>query len=175
MKTQKRLQFEQQWRYFMGLAIRRKVDPVANEENELEGICLPFFSYTGKEVLVIKKYEQKIKDEIDRVKSLTNGKTTVWVITSCDTDSLYLEDDISEMKSIEKKTKDKLENTGIYKVKNFIYSDTSPSAVTTRIASILNKSNILVPSIQKIDTQASNAFPDSCPDNINYLSANNPS
>ena len=48
----------------MGVAIRRKVDPETNEEGDLEGICLPFFKYTGKEVLAIKKYKKKIEEEI---------------------------------------------------------------------------------------------------------------
>ena len=75
----------------MGVAIRRKVDPETNKEGKLEGIQLPFFNYTGKEVLAIKKYKKKIAEEIQWVKNLTNRKTAGWIVSSCDSEAIFME------------------------------------------------------------------------------------
>ena len=99
----------------MGVAIRKQVNPETGEEGELEGICLPFFNYTGKEVLAIKKYEKKIDEEIQRVKNLTDGKTAGWIISSHDNESLFHKDCISVIKGVGAKTSNLLKKK-IYKV-----------------------------------------------------------
>ena len=57
----------------------------------------------------------------------------------------------------------------------FIFADTSPAVITSKLTSISNTSTISVNSLRKFHTQASNALPGSCPDDINYLAAANPS
>ena len=158
----------------MGVAVRKMIDPETGEEGDLEGIRLPFFNYTGKEVLAIKKYEKKIEEEIQRVKNLTYGKTAGWVVSSRDNDALFHDDCVSVMKGVGAKMKEKLENAGVHKIKDFIFDDTSPPAVKAKLISISDKSTISLTSIQKFYNQASTANPGACPPDTNYLFANNP-
>ena len=158
----------------MGVAMRRELDQETGEEGELQGIRIPIFNYTGKEILTIKKYEKKVEEEIERVKNLTDGKTAGWIITSRPQDTIFHNDCVSVMKGIGMKTKEKLEIAGIRQVKDFISSDTSPDAVASKLTSIADSSGCSLTTIQKFHAQASNATPGSCPNDINYLNSDNP-
>ena len=54
------------------------------EGEPLEGLRLPLFNYTSKNVLTIDQYESKLDEEIRRVKKLPNGKSSGWVGSSRD-------------------------------------------------------------------------------------------
>ena len=63
----------------MGVCMKRKNEQsVSNENEEFEGHRLPHFTYSGKEVLSISKFEKRIKDEIRRVKELPVGSRGGW-------------------------------------------------------------------------------------------------
>ena len=70
--------------------------------------------------------------------------------------------------------KEKLENAGIFKVKDFIFDDTSPSVIKAKLTSISNQLTISLTSLKKFYNQASTTNPDACPPDTNYLSTNNP-
>ena len=158
----------------MDVAMRRMLDEDTGEEGELEGIRIPLFNYTGKEVLAIKRYEKKIEEEIERVKNLTDGKTAGWIISSCQPNSLYLEDFISVIKGVGIKTKEKLETAGICQVRDLLSSNSSTETITSKFTSISNTAGISITTIRKYHNLAKDACPGSCPDDINYLAADNP-
>ena len=105
----------------MGVATRKMINPETDKEEELEGIRLPIFNYTGKEILPIKKWNQKVKEEIQRVKELTDGRTSGWVTSSCPEDTLYHNDDITCIKNVGAAKKQKLEEAGITTVKDLVF------------------------------------------------------
>ena len=85
-----------------------------------------------------------------------------------------LQNTISEVKGIGKKTKEKLDNAGIKKVKEFITGNTSPDAVAAILTIISNTPGCSLTTVQKFHAQASSDTPSLCPGDINYLAANNP-
>ena len=80
------------------------------EEKELEGYRMKLFDYSGKNILTISKYDQKLKEEFDRVKKTENERTSGWIKTNRPTPStIYEEDDVSRLRGVGKKTIKKLE------------------------------------------------------------------
>ena len=63
--------------------MRRKLEN--GEEKELEGYRMKLFDYSGKNILTISKYDQKLKEEFDRVKKT---KTDVPLVGSKPIDQL---------------------------------------------------------------------------------------
>ena len=78
---------------------RKNDESVSNEINEFEGYRLPHFTYSGKEVLSISKFEKKIKDEIKRVKELPVGSRGGWVISSCADNQVFLDEPVNVLKN----------------------------------------------------------------------------
>ena len=64
----------------MGVAMRRNLNEDGTE-GELEASRLPFFNYTKKEIVSIKNWNTFVAAEINRVKTLKNGKTARWTET----------------------------------------------------------------------------------------------
>lgn len=71
------------------------------------------------------------------------------------------------------KKKGKLENAGVNKVKDSIWTNLSPDDITSKLSSISNTSGCSMTTICKIHTQASNTTPGYFPDDIKNLADNN--
>ena len=95
-------------------------------------------------------------------------------MSSRDSKTIFHEDCVSVMNGVGKKTKEKLEQAGISKVKDLVFEDASPAAIKTALTSISDKSTISLTSLNKFYTKASTANPGTCPPDIDYLSAANP-
>ena len=120
------------------------------------------------------EWDNKEKLEKRGLPLTLDGKTAGWVISSCDNDSLFHNIFVSIMKGVGAKMKEKLENAGIFKVKDFIFDNTSPSAIKAKLTSISDQSAISLTSLKKFYNQASTTNPGACPPDTNYLFANNP-
>ena len=59
--------------------MRRKINE-DGEEGELEGVRLPLFDYTSKNILTITNYNKKIKEEITRVKTMKHPEKAGWIV-----------------------------------------------------------------------------------------------
>ena len=148
----------------MGVCMKRKDESTVSSENDkFEGIRLPLFEYSGREILPIKKWNQKVKEEIERVKSLSDGRTGGWVISTRPESAIFFEDDISKLKNVGKQTKDKLEKAGITKVKDLIFSDLSPVEKAAKHTSIYETSGVFIKQLQAFITKSSTALPGSPP------------
>ena len=160
------LKFTKDARTCMGVCMRQKIE--GEIEKEMEGVRLPFFDYTGKEVLSIKNYEQKIKEEIDRVRSLTDGRTSGWIISTRTGDFVYEEDAVIRLKRVGKITNDKLEKAGVTKVKQIALIREN------EFDEFANKTKLTMNTIKSLHAQAIQAKSGSQPPDINYLSSPNP-
>ena len=94
----------------MGVCMRRELDPETNEEGELKGIRLPIFNYSGREVLAINKWNEKVKAEIQNVKckSQTEAKIGGWIFDGRPQNAVYEKDDVTHLKKCKKKRQEQL-------------------------------------------------------------------
>jgi hypothetical protein len=125
-----------------------------------EGVRLAPFEYTGKTVVLHKKFMELVKEEIKRVKNLP-GNTAPWYISTRPPKSVYLTDPTSFIKGVGKKKAEKLAAAGIHTVADILNSPTVPDDFTER-AWLSIKSSI-PPSV-----------PPSPPSPINHKLADNP-
>ena len=81
----------------IGCAIINKTD--ANGETTEEGKrCMPY-DYSGKVILLVIDYLEKMNEEITRVKALKKGKVGTWIADSGRLEgSLYHDDKAKKMK-----------------------------------------------------------------------------
>ena len=90
-----------------------------NGSEKVRGVrCTPY-DYTGKEILSIKHYEQKINEEIQRVKDLKSDTHTSWVLDARKADHRKWEmDPVSYLKGIGIKTTQSLKEQEIHTIKD---------------------------------------------------------
>ena len=62
------------------------------------GVCCKFFDYSGRTTISIESFEEKIKEEISRVRALT-GKYLPWVMHVHKHDEIYNEDKLIYLKN----------------------------------------------------------------------------
>ena len=77
---------------------------------------LALFDYTSKNILTITIYDQKLKEEIIRVKNLVNGKVAGWIETSREPHQFWEFNEVSRLNEVRKGRKKKLEKAGITQV-----------------------------------------------------------
>lgn len=148
--------------------------------NELEGHRLPLFSYTHKEVLSVSKFDKKVKDEIERIKSLPEAQKSGWIVSSRPPNTIYTEDCVSELKKVGNKTKKKLENAGIFKVHDLMFSDLTPDEINRKLLTISDatagstQSKISVSKLKSLHLQAKTAQTGTPPPLVDHQSAENP-
>ena len=160
----------------MGVCMRMDFDTVSNTESDLKGIRLPIFDYSGRQVLAINKYNEKVEIEIQRLKSKSDAeaRSSGWITNSRPPNVIYLNDNITCLKSVGKKIQEKLRKADILKVKDLVFIDKSPSEIRSLLTSISDKSSLSMNSITRLHRMALRAEPGSEPENINYLSSPNP-
>ena len=88
-----------------------------------EGIRLTPFLYSGKEIMSIGKWEQKVQEELNRVKALPSDKRTGWVKNLRPQGVLYEEDDIAMLPRVGRATKSALNSVGIEIVRDLFLLD----------------------------------------------------
>ena len=113
---------------------------VSNDEQEFDGHRLPLFSYTNREVLSISKFEKMIQNEIERVKLLTDGHKAGWIVLNRPDGVLFFDDDVSYLKKVGNKTKQKLANAGIFKANQLIFANLTEAEVNQQLKEISDKS-----------------------------------
>ena len=156
--------------------VRKDEESEGNEMEKFEGNRMPFFDYTGQEILSISKYEKKIEAEIRRLKEdITDGTTSGWIVSSRPANTIYEEDCVSQLKNLGKKLKTKLEKeAGITKVSQLIFAGSSPAEVNQQLTTISQSSNIPLSKLCTFHTQAKTATPGPPPPSLNHLQAENP-
>ena len=154
--------------------MRRKLEN--GEEKELEGYRMKLFDYSGKNILTISKYDQKLKEEFDRVKKNKNGRTSGWIKTNRPTPStIYEEDDVSRLRGVGKKTIKKLEvNAGITKVFQLASLGKTDEEVDKNIKELAIESDLTVSLIRNLHSQACSAEHGDPPGEVNHLLEDNP-
>ena len=169
------MKFEKQGRYCMGVAMKKTVCNETNEENEAVGIRLPLFNYTNREVLSISKFEKKEEEEIKRVKTLTGGEKSGWIISNRPDSSLYEYDPVHALKGVGPATVRKLLNIGIKIVKNLMFESLSPIEVNSSLKELSERPDSLTfSSLKKLHIQSRTATLGAQPQETNHLLAANP-
>ena len=160
----------------MGVCITRKDEDTVSENLECyNGKRLPYFCYSGKEILSISKYEKKVIEEIARVKDLKDGTTSGWVISTRPIDgTIFADECVGIFKSVGKITKKKLIDAGFTKVKQFIFPTLSQQQINNELTSISQVTGISISAVRKLHLQAKNAISGPPPPAINHLKADNP-
>ena len=118
-----------------------------NEEKELERARLPFFNYTGKEILPIKKFNQKIKEEINsQSKHWLNSDScsSGWVSSSRPKNTIIYEDYVLHLKNVGAVTKTKLAAVGITKLNQLIFANSSQSEIKDQLTMISTISDLSI-------------------------------
>ena len=115
---------------------------VSSDINDFEGKRLPHFTYTNKEMLSTSKWDEKVKEEVVRVKDSINPKVSGWIKSKHPDGDVYLEDPVSEMNKVGAKTRNELVLVGITKVKDLYFSSLSPTETNSKLASISKKYDI---------------------------------
>ena len=153
----------------MGVCMRRKLKEDGSE-GDLEGVRLPFFDYSKKEVVSIKKWNKVVQDKISRVKKLTNGRKGGW-ITGHRTNKnlLYKFDHVSCLKNCGKEKTKMLVNAGITQV-----CELASLGSTKEIKQISKETHLPTSIIRRFHKQAVASHHGSAPGEINYLTTPNP-
>ena len=157
----------------MGVCMRRKLKEDGSE-GELEGVRLPFYDYSGKEVVSIKKWNKLVKDEISRVKSLTNGRIGGWITGHRPKESLYEFDHISCLKKCGKQKTRKLVNAGITQVCELASLGTTKEEITESIKQISAETHLPTSTIRRFHRQALTSIHGAAPSEVNHLTTPNP-
>ena len=159
----------------MGVCMKRKNEnSVSNEIKQFEGYRLPHFTYSGKEVLSISKFEKKIKEEIRRVKELPVGSRGGWVETSRSEGQVFMEEPVEILKNCASVRSRKLNEAGITKVNQLIFANLSQQEIESKLTSISESTGISISYIKGYHHQAKTATPGHLPPTINDLDAENP-
>jgi hypothetical protein len=111
----KSLKFAEEGRFSFGVCVR------LNKEGVEEGVRLPVFDYTCKMIYGIKRYEMVIRQEIIRVKSLTIPDRVSQKWAGCENrpaGSIWLCDDVEELKGIGPAKGIKLREAGMKTIQN---------------------------------------------------------
>ena len=61
---------------------------------------MPYFDYTGKNIVTIETYEKHVKEEMKRVRELTGRKQSVWVVDHRPEGQLWEEDAITMLPGV---------------------------------------------------------------------------
>ena len=158
----------------MGVCMRWKLKE-DGREGKLEGVRLPFYDYSGKEVVSIKKWNKLVKDEIARVKALTNGRIGGWITGHRpNKESLYEFDHISRLKKCGKKKAKKLVNTGITQICKLGLLGRTKEEVTESIKQISAETNLPTSTICRFHRQPLKSLHGTTPSEVNRLTTPNP-
>ena len=176
VQFRKNLKFEKQGRYCMGVAMKKTVDVETGEENESEGIRLPYFDYTGREVLSISKYENKINEEVRRVREdITCGYSSGWIKSTHSNGEIFGEDGVKFIHGVGEFTKNKLEIGNIKSVKDLMFIHHSPVEINSKLKSISEiPGTPSFATLKRLHHKAAVATIGLPPAEENYLSTPNP-
>ena len=96
------------------------------------GIRLPPFEYSGQTVVSNKEYQKVLDNEIQRVKQLT-GDQPPWFIKGREPESLFRDDLVTEIKGIAEQKQKKLGNAGIYTINDILRCNSPPPGFSAKI------------------------------------------
>ena len=99
--------YEKEGRFGLGCAVVCPRDTGV----EVGRVCRPF-DYSGKTILSIDDYDKQIEQEFRRVRQLSDN-TKTWITKNRNPQDLYLDDPLSLLGKVGKKTQTKLEDAGI--------------------------------------------------------------
>ena len=104
IKDTKKLKYEKQGRFAMGVCMKHNYNPDTNSEDELKGTRLPMFDYSGKSVIAIKKWNSLVANEIRKVKSKSRSeaKSAGWLVSRLP-NKIYHNDDVHFLRWCKKK------------------------------------------------------------------------
>ena len=169
------MKFEKQGRYCMGVAMRKPICVESNEEMNAEGVRLTLFDYTNREVLSISKYDQKLNEEIRRVKGLTGGEKAGWIRSNRPNAVLFEDDPVKEMKGVGPAAVRKLLNAGIQTVKDIRFKELLSTDVDSKLKVMSEiPDSPTLSTLKKLHLQSKTAIAGSAPAPINHSNAQNP-
>ena len=158
----------------MGVCMRRKLKEDGTER-ELEGVRLPFYDYPKQKVVSIKKWNKLVRDEITRVRSLTNGRKGRWVTGHHPNKNILYEfDHVSHLKHCGKERTEKLVNADITQVCKLASLGTTKKEIKDSIQQILEETYLPTYTICCYYHQAVASHHGSAPNEINHLITPNP-
>ena len=160
----------------MGVCMRRELDPETNEEGELKGIRIPIFNYSGREVLAINKWNEKVKAEIQNVKckSQTEAKIGGWIYDGLPQNAVYEKDDVTHLKKCKKNRQELLLSVGIRTVEDIMFKNKSAEEIQAKLAIISNNTNLSLQLLNTFHKQSCQSLPGRVPPEVSYLNAENP-
>ena len=155
--------------------MKKPINSETGREKEQVGIRLPFFDYTGREVLSISKYETKINDEIRRVKDLTCGYSSGWIKSTRSIGEIFGEDSVKFIHGVGQSTLNKLEIGNIKKVKDLMFLQYSHTEIINELKVISEiPGTPSLSTLKRLQLKANSATPGSPPAEENYLIHPNP-
>ena len=168
------MKFEKEARLCMGVCMRRKLKEDGSE-GDLEGVRLPFFDYSKKEIVSIEKWNKLVQDEIRRVKRLTNGCNGGWITGHHPNKKppLRIRPRFSPEKLWERKTK-MLVNAGITQVCELASLGQNKEEIKASIKQISEETHLPTSIIRRFHRQAVASIHGSAPNEVNHLTTPNP-
>ena len=174
-QTVKNFKFEQEARISTGVCMRRRLlSNETGEEGELEGVRLPLFNYTSKNILTISNYEKKIKEEIERTKSIKDGRTAGWIQSTRRQNQIFEFDCVSCLLNVGEEKKKRLQQAGINYVCELAALGENEEEIKIAIKKIAEETQLSVQFIRKLHAQALEAEHGDPPIKINHLNTSNP-
>ena len=147
----------------LGCAVVTPLDPDGFFLPEEGRRCFPF-NYTGKVLISIPDYNKLMKIEFARVRRLT--AQSKWVVNAMEPGVIYTDESVMKLKSVGKKTNDKLNSMGI--------------KIVSDLQKILDPNQVLLPqgfskkAFQQVWQYAKDASLEKTPSPIDHRKALNP-
>ena len=113
--TKTQFKYPEQGRFSFGVAKVQKVGldlPV--------GVRMEEINYTGKNIVTIEVYEKHINEEIARVRGITGGNASIWVVNHRPRGELWKEDAITALPGVGGKKGETLVAAGIETVNDLV-------------------------------------------------------
>ena len=165
-RLRKNIKFENQCRLSMGVCMK-------NDGGNKDGVRLDYFDYSSKNVLSIKKYNMKVKEQIRNIKRLTpeEARKDGWIVLPpLEQGVFYESDDLDRLRGVAKGKRNKLVKAGIRTIGQLMICQTRED-----MEQIAEASGLSYNVVHSLCQQAFNEVSHSTkPTEINYQKEDNP-